>query len=112
MAEASQNVSSKLGENVPSVKPTSVPGQPAEVRTLSTKDMVHETLEERKELIGALRNVLENLSRSIQDLIRIDERAMGIYHKELYPKEAAEAQKKYDAALKEAQERQQIQTPK
>ncbi len=106
MAEVNQGTDSKIGENIPSIKPTSVPGPQPEVRTLTTKDMIHETLEERMELIGALRNTLNNLMGCIQDLIKVDERAMGIYHKELYPEEAAEAQKKYDKALKEAQERQ------
>ncbi len=114
MAEVNQGIDSKIGDNIPSIKPTSAPGPKAEVKTLSTKDMVYETLEERKELIGALRNTLTNLMSCIQDLIKIDERAMGIYHKELYPEEAAKAQEKYDKALKEAQERQaeKMQTPK
>jgi len=122
MVEANQSVSSKIGENIPSVKPTvnvpnsaiptAQPGPEAQVRNLTTKDLVHEILEERKELIGALRNTLQNLMGCIQDLIAIDERAMGVYHKELYPEEAAEAQKKYDAKIKAAKEKQATETPK
>lgn len=119
MAEVNQGIDSKItklpiptGPEPPTPQPTSVPGPKAQVQQFTPKELIHGSLEERKEIIGAVKNNLNNLMTSIQDLISIDERVMGIYHKELYPEEAAAAEKKYEEALAKAKARQQGETPK
>lgn len=106
MAELTQSGDSHLAAKPSIPKPTSVPGPKAEVKQFTTRELIREALEERKEIIGAVRSSFNHALNTIQDLINQDERVMAIYHKELYPEEHAEAEKKYKAALEEAAKRQ------